>query len=352
MKRRSFLKVVGSATSGAALAPQNMLGMAPAVDEVQRVAGLPHRVLGRTGQRISVVGFPGLALTHYEQEECTAGLHAALERGVNYFDVAPAYGKGVCETRMGIGLEGVERSRYFLSCKTKARDKAGAREELERSLKLLKTDQFDLYQLHCLRRPEEVEEALGPDGAIRTLLEARERGQVKYLGFSAHTTKAAVAAMRGFRFDTAMFPINFVELLGFGIGREVLEVAQEQEVAVLAMKALARGAWPKGAERTRKWWYRATEEQAEADLAVRFALSQPGVAAVIPPSFLDLVEKAVVAARGYRPIMAAEVEQLTGIARSCESMFEKEEARVAWHRAARGPLYPDSPHEGGCEHWA
>ena len=212
MERRSFLKAVGGATGGVALGVDSLLAGDQPAAEAGRVAGLPRRILGRTGQKLSAVGFPGLALIHYDQQRSTDGLHQALDRGVNYFDVAPAYGNGEAETKMGIGLQGLDRSRYFLACKTKKRDKAGAREELERSLKLLKTDYFDLYQLHHLRRPDEVQQALGPGGAIETLLKAREEGKVKYLGFSAHTTKGAMAVMNGFRFDTAMFPINFVEL--------------------------------------------------------------------------------------------------------------------------------------------
>lgn len=351
MKRRAFLKAVGGATGGLTLRAGQLFGAEGSAAEVERVAGLPRRLLGRTGQKLSVVGFPGLALVHYDQEQCTKGLHSALERGVNYFDVAPAYGRGECEKRMGIGLEGVNRSRYFLACKTKKRDKAGAREELETSLKLLKNDHFDLYQLHHLRRPEEVEEALGPNGAIQTLLEAKREGKVKYLGFSAHTTKAALMAMEGFEFDTAMFPINFVELLRFGFGKDVLDLAQQQGVAVLAIKAMSLGAWPKGVERTRKWWYRSVEESQEVELAIRYTLSLPNVVAAVPPSFLDLLDKAIDAAKQYRPITPAEVKQLEERAQSCQSIFQKEETQVTWHRAPRGPLFPGSPHEGCCGHW-
>ena len=84
---------------------------------------------------------------------------------------------------MGIGLQGLDRSKYFLACKTKKRDKEGAREELEHSLKLLKTDHFDLYQLHHLVRPAEVKQALGPGGAMETILKAKEEGKIKYIGF-------------------------------------------------------------------------------------------------------------------------------------------------------------------------
>ena len=347
MKRRSFLKVVGGVAAGSALELQPLLRaeQTSSKKEQEKVAGLPRRMLGRTGQKVSIVGFPGLALTHYDQKRGTAGIHDAFERGVNYFDVAPAYGNGDCEIKMGIGLQGIDRSRIFLACKTKMRDKQGARKELERSLKRLKTDYFDLYQLHHLRTPQEVKQALGSGGAMETFLKAKEEGKVKYLGFSAHTTKGALEAMRGFRFDTVMFPINFVEFFKMGFGKPVLELANEQGAAVLAIKPLSKGPWPEGAERTRKWWYRATETQEEVNAAMRFTLSQKCVVAGIPPSFLDLLDKAIEAGRTYRPITEVETKKLQETAETCRSLFRREEERVARGESLQRPIYPDSPHE-------
>ncbi len=348
MKRRTFLKDVGGIATG--LTVYSIVGCEQLLSKKQdeKVAGLPRRTLGRTGEKVSVVGFPGLALSHYDQDRCNAGLLDAFERGVNYYDVAPAYGRdGDCEKKMGIGLEAVaiDRSRIFLACKTKMRNKEGARMELERSLKRLKTDHFDLYQLHCLRTPEEVKKALGPGGAIETLLKAREEGKVKYLGFSAHTTKGALEAMKGFHFDTVMFPINFVEFFKMGFGKPVLELANKQGAAVLAIKPMSKGPWPKGVEITRKYWYRATETQEEVDLAMRFTLSLKPVAAGIPPSFLDLLDKAIEAGRSYRPITEAETLTLQETANDCLSLFRRDEERVARGDLSHSPIYPDSPHE-------
>jgi predicted aldo/keto reductase-like oxidoreductase len=327
-----------------ALSAENTATSPPA----ETVAGLPRRTLGRTGQRVSTVGFPGLALIHYDQEQCNEGIRKAFDQGVNYFDVAPAYGNGQCETKMGIGLAGLDRSRYFLACKTKKRDKDEARQELEQSLKLLKTEFFDLYQMHHLVQPEDVKRALGPGGAIETFLKAKEEGKVKYLGFSAHTTKAALEALRGFAFDTVMFPINFVEFYLRGFGKDVLALAAQRGAAVLAIKPMSRGAWPQGVTRTRKWWYRSVEDEKEVSLAMRFTLSQPGVVAGIPPSFLDLLGKAIAGARSYQPPTESELDELKQIAKNCESIFQKEEAQVACASPCHGPVYPDSPHEHGC----
>jgi len=347
VKRRSFLKAVSGAVSAGAIsrAPAALGQQANPKGSNEPGAGLQRRELGRTGEKISVVGFPGLALVHYDQDECTAGLHRAFDRGVNYFDVAPAYGRGVCETKMGIGLQGLDHSRYFLSCKTKMRDKDGARKELETSLKSLKTDHFDLYQLHALRRPEEVKEALGPGGAMETILKAKEEGKVRFIGFSAHTTRAALEAMNGFRFDTVMFPINFVEHFLMGFGKPVTELAAEQGVGVIAIKAMSRGAWPADMKRTRKWWYRSVEEKDEVDLAYRFTLSQKNVATGIPPSFLDLLDKAIDAGRTIRSITDSEMERARKLAQTCKSIFRREEEQMACGSRRTSPVWIGSPHE-------
>ncbi len=356
MKRRTFLKTVGGLTGSLALGTEKILSAEPTPISTSpdTVAGLPRRLLGRTGQKLSVVGFPGLALANYDQQRGNEGIRQAFERGVNYFDVAPAYGKdGDAEIKMGIGLQQLDRSRIFLACKTKMRDKEGARLELERSLTRLKTDHFDLYQMHHLVKPEEVKKALGPGGAIETFLKAKEEGKVKYFGFSAHTTKAALEALKGFRFDSVMFPINFVEFFRRDFGKEVLELANQQGIGILAIKPLSHGAWAQGAERKRQWWYRTTETEKEVDLALRFTLSRPGVVAGIPPSFLDLLDKAITAANHYQPPTAAEVDSLRKLAGQCESIFIREEAMVAMGTGHGHPIFPDSPHEcDGGGHYA
>ncbi|MHC4744975.1 MAG: aldo/keto reductase [Planctomycetota bacterium] len=342
MKRRAFLKTAGSVAGGYALGLDRALGAAGGEEKVN---GMPRRVLGRTGQKISIVGFPGLALANYDQERGTKGIHDAFERGVNYYDVAPAYGNGDAEIKMGIGLQGIDRSKIFLSCKTKKRDKAGAREELERSLTRLKTNYFDLYQLHHLWNTEQVKQAFGPGGAMETLLKAKEEGKVKYLGFSAHTRKAALAAMKEFRFDTVMFPINFVEDYKIGFSEPVLKLANEQGAVGISIKSLSMGAWPQGAERKRKWWYKTTETQEEVDLAMRYTLSLKGVVTAIPPSFLDLLDKIIIAAKTYKPIKKDELAGLKKQAETCLSVFERQEQREARGELHGGPFYADSPHE-------
>ncbi|HOX55591.1 MAG TPA: aldo/keto reductase [Candidatus Paceibacterota bacterium] len=344
MKRRVFLKTIGGAAGAAALGgPRIFVSAKPA----PKAGQLQRRPLGRTGMKVSVVGFPGLVLAKHDQEQCTAALHSAFERGVNFFDVAPAYGSGDAEIKMGIGLQGLARRKYYLACKTKKRDKAGAQTELDRSLQRLKTDYFDLYQLHHLVRPAEVTDALGNDGALEVALKAKQAGKIRFIGFSAHTTKSAVQALKAFKFDTVMFPINFVEYYLRDFGKDVLALANEQGTGVISIKPISWGRWPKEGQRTREWWYNSVEEPRQVELAMRFVLSQKGVATALPTSFLELFDKTIEAARKFTPLDGEVEAELKQMAANRESIFLAEEQQVALNLNHWTPVYPDSPYEAG-----
>ncbi|MBK9138321.1 MAG: aldo/keto reductase [Verrucomicrobia bacterium] len=339
MKRRDFIKMAGGAAGVCALGLPNSWFVGHAAPIAETVSGMPYRVLGRTGVKVSIVGFSGLALNNEPQERCDRAVREVLDQGVNYFDVAPAYGKA--EEKLGPALQGIDRSRYFLACKTKMRDAKGAREELERSLTRLKTDHFDLYQLHHIRSVEEAKQALAPGGAMETFLKAKEEGKVKWFGFSAHTTKGALEVMKGFKFDTVMFPVNFFEWMTRDFGKPVVDLANEQGAAILSIKPMYHGLWPAGVQRTRQWWYRTSEGLDEVSLTVRFALSQRGVVSCFPPSFLDLQNLAIQAAKNFTPITDAEVTKLRSMAANLISHFDKEEKDYA----ALHSGYPHAPHD-------
>ena len=346
MKRRSFLQSAGSAVGASAVSVCALQeSKADVVDAVEVVQGIARRTLGRTGAKVSMVGYPGFALQHEDQEACTASLRRAFDNGINYFDVAPAYAKGICEERMGVGLQGLPRDQYFLSCKTKMRDKKGAREELDRSLKRLKTDHFDLYQLHCLIKPEEVTEAFAPGGAMETVLEAQKQGKIKHIGFSAHTTRAALLALEQFKFDTVMFPINFVEYYTIGYGKAVLAEAKAQGAAVVAIKGMSYGRWPNNQERTRKWWYRTLEEPDMINLGLRFTLSQEPVVTAIPPAWLDLTDKAIEQIKTYRQATEEDLDRCRKLAANCQSVFQSVEQSTTNKVSRVDPHAADNPHE-------
>ena len=338
-----FLQTVGGAAGLAALGVRPVLSAEPSLAKDE---ALPRRQLGHTDMKVSVVGFPGLALTKLDQDQATAALHKAFDRGLNYYDVAPNYGNGDAEIKMGNGLQGLDRGRYLLSCKTHKRDQAGAEAELARSLQRLKTDHFDLYQLHHLVTPAEVKQAFGPGGVMEAVRKAKEQGKIRYIGFSAHTTKGALEAMNSFKFDTVMFPINFVEYYTRGFGKEVMALANEQGAGLISIKPLSWGTWPKTGARKRDWWYSSVEEPKAVALALRFALSQKGVATALPTSFVDLLDKAISAASGFEPLDAAAISALQQMASDRESIFLDEEKQVSLNFPRANPHYARAGHEG------
>lgn len=335
MERRSFL--AGVVGAGALVNAAAARGDDP--------VALPRRALGKTGLNLPVVGFPGLALKNYDQKTAVEAMRRSMDLGVDYFDVAPAYGKdGECEIKMGEALAGIPRDKYFLACKTQKDDAQEGRLELERSLQRLKTDHFDLYQLHCLREEDEVKQALGPGGVLEMILKAKEEGKVRHIGFSAHTSKAALAALDGFAFETCMFPLNFVEWFQTGFGREVVARAEEKGVSLISIKPVSRGKWPQNVEKTYKWWYRPLEDPQEYQMAMDWVLSLPGMVTTVPTSFLDVFEHTVTAARSHRALQPGDAAKLELLAANCIPVFENDlQKGVAGVLPVEEPAYPSRP---------
>ena len=320
MKRRDFLRngtlAAGAAASGAMLPP----GWAEALPK-SPASGLEKRALGRTGEKLSVIGFGGIVVMNIPQPTANNIVAEVYDRGINYFDVAPSYGNA--ELRLGPALEPF-RKRSFLACKTGERGKAGSQKELEHSLRRLRTDYFDLYQLHAITTLEDVKEAFGPNGAMETFVEAKKKGQVRFLGFSAHSEEAAMAAMDRFDFDTILFPFSWVPTLNADFGPKVLARAEEKGMGRLALKAMARTVWPEGTKEEEtefpKCWYEPCSDPEEAALALRFTLSLP-VTAAIPPGDGNLFRIALDVAGRYKPLTAEEKEQLKARASALKPLF-------------------------------
>jgi predicted aldo/keto reductase-like oxidoreductase len=279
---------------------------------------LPRRDLGKTGERLSVVGFGGVLVMDEEPATAARMVAGAVDLGVNYFDVAPSYGNA--QERLGPALQ-PHRKNCFLACKTTERSRAGSRKDLEESLRLMRTDHFDLYQLHAMTTDEDVEKAFGPEGAMETLVRAREEGLVRHLGFSAHSETAALACIDRFAFDTVLFPVNCVCWRNGGFGPAVVRAAAAKGMGILALKSLASGPVPEGEEKPfPKCWYRPIEDDVLSDLAVRFTLSQ-GITALIPPGEPRFFDAVVALASHYRPLNGSEEERLYQSIRGLTPLF-------------------------------
>jgi aryl-alcohol dehydrogenase-like predicted oxidoreductase len=243
------------------------------------------RALGKTGHTDSILIFGGFALYQASQREADAGLETALEKGVGHIDVSPIYGQA--EARIGdwIGRHG---KRFFVGCKTDERDREGARRSLERSLKTLKVDYFDLFQLHGVDSVPVLDRALGPGGAMEAILEARERGLVRFIGITGHNPPLQNLALERFDFDTVMFPLNRVHAAYFNEWndfRPLLETARRKNVGVQVIKSVAKGTWGegrRGASHLYNTWYEPFDDPAEIEKSLWYALSQDITAAVLP----------------------------------------------------------------------
>lgn len=311
MKRREFLKLSIAAGSAAAFGIGHV--------EANKVA-LSKRKLGSTGEELSIIGLGGIVLCGNDQSAADRIVNRAFARGVNYFDVAPSYGNGEAEERLGPALKPF-RNRVFLACKTGKRDKAGAAEELRNSLKRLQTDHFDLYQMHGLTTVDEVHAALGPGGAVEAFNEAKKQGLARFLGFSCHSVEAALAAMDGFNFDTILFPINWVCCVKGSFGPQVIEKAHGKGMGILALKAMARTAWPADAKRDYpKCWYQPLSDPKLAALALRFTLSE-AITAALPPGDERLFELALSVAEAFKPLTQIERGELEAAAAGLQPIF-------------------------------
>ena len=295
MDRRDFL-VKGSAASVLACFPASLAGL----ERTMPAGQLERRALGRTGERLSIIGFGGIVVMNASTLDAANRVAEAIDRGVNYFDVAPSYGNA--EEMLGPALEPY-RKNVFLACKTTERSREGAQRELDNSLRTLRTDHFDLYQLHAVNTKDDVEKIFAPGGALETFVAARKAGKVRWLGFSAHSVEGALALIGRFDFDTILFPTSFGTWHAGNFGPQVLEAARAKGMGILALKAMARGPWPAGAKRDRypKCWYEPLASPEDAMMGLRFTLSHP-VTAAIPPGDETLFKQALDLAMRFTPL--------------------------------------------------
>jgi len=303
MDRRRFITSASAAAS--------LMGFVPgAMANISREIDPPHlekRSLGRTGEKLSLIGFGGVVVWGATPQQADEWVGRAVDTGVNYFDVAPSYGNA--ETMLGPALKPYLK-KVFLACKTLGRTREESRKELENSLKTLQTDHFDLYQFHAVNTKKDVDTLFLKGGAMETFLEARKEGKIRFIGFSSHTVEASLAIMERFDFDTILFPVNFVMWYAGHFGPQVLQRAQEKEMGILALKAMARGPYPEGTKKKiPKCWYEPLDTPEEASMGLRFTLSH-AVTAAIPPGNPDLFAMALSLAAKFRPMTPAEIEKV------------------------------------------
>jgi aryl-alcohol dehydrogenase-like predicted oxidoreductase len=316
MKRRDFIKAATIVAPMISLFPADL----SAITRKILPGKIEKRSLGRTGEMLSLIGFGGIVVKDAKAEDASGLVKLAIDSGINYFDVAPSYGDA--EIKLGPALQPY-RKNVFLACKTTERTKAESRAELEQSLQHLRTDHFDLYQFHAVTTLDEVNTILGPRGAMETFQEAHKEGKIHFIGFSAHSVEAAMALMDRFDFDTILFPINLNTWYAGNFGPQVLARAQEKKMGILALKAMAKGPWPRGADRTRypKCWYEPLSNQEEARMGLRFTLSHP-VTAAVTPGEAELFRLALTLSDRLQPLKESEINLIKEKALKADPLFK------------------------------
>lgn len=283
---------------------------------------MEKRKFGRTNHMSTVAIFGGAGLWDTTQDVADRAMEQVITAGVNHIDVAPSYGKA--EVLIGPWIPRIRKD-FFLGCKTLERTKQGAWEELQRSLDKLRTDHFDLYQIHAITRMEQLDEVLRPGGALDAILDAREKGLTKYIGITGHGNDSPaifLEALRRFDFDTILFPINFVQYADAEYRRgteQLLLECRKRDVGTMIIKAIGKGVW-RDAHRTATTWYVPFEDREHIQAGVNFALSQDVTGlctagdARLLPLFLDACEH-------YTPLNEAEQNALIATANQYESVF-------------------------------
>jgi len=323
-ERREFLKIFSAAAAKVLLPGESLWAMGSKSDVCKKAADkFPMRILGKTGERVSIITFGGIVVRDASPERAEQVVAEAVEKGINYFDVAPRYGDA--EEKLGPALKPY-REKVLLACKTWKRQRKEAEEELHRSLKRLQTERFDVYQLHGMTDVEEdVRAALGKGGAMEAILEARKQGLVRYIGFSAHSPEAALTAMREFDFDTIMYPVSFVTHYTSNFEGDVLAEAKKRKMGIIGIKALAKQRWQ--GEKDKRWpkcWYEPITERELARKSLSWTLSQ-GVSTAVPPGEEELYRLAVELAPNCEPPSGDELSELKDIAGKCEAVFPHKE---------------------------
>jgi len=305
MKRRDFIRTTAIVAPAISMFQADLSG----IERKSAPGKIEKRSLGRTGEMLSMIGFGGILVMNATTEEAAETVKLAIDSGINYFDVAPTYGNA--ESMLGPALEPY-RKNVFLACKTTQRSKNEALAELEKSLKNMRTDHFDLYQFHAVTTMEDVEKIFAPGGAMEAFQEAKKAGKIRFIGFSAHSVEAALAMMDRYDFDTILYPINYVTWHAGNFGAQVLEKAKQKKMGILALKAMAKGPWPKDATDKAKYpkcWYEPLVKPEDIRMGLRFTLSHP-ITAALTPGDTGLFKIALSQSGSLTPLKDKEVQEI------------------------------------------
>src|SRR5436189_2266688 len=312
--RRRFLKA-GLGTAGAVVAASSIARTETAASflplDVTTTGpeDIPRKPLGRTGERVSVLGLGGYHLgTVGSATEASRLVHEAVDAGVTFLDNAWEYNGGRSEEWMGQALQG-RRDKVFLMTKvcTHRRDRKTAMRQLEESLKRLRTDHLDLWQIHEVIYENDPELHFAKGGVIEALDEAKKEGKVRFVGFTGHKSPAIHLKMlaHDYPFDTVQMPLNCLDGTYLSFEQQVLPELERRGIAVLGMKSLGGDGQP------------ILHAAVTADEALRYAMSLPVATTISGIDSLAVLHQNLAIARGFTPMTP---EEMDAVRRRCASL--------------------------------
>lgn len=264
---------------------------------------IPRRPLGATGVDVSMLCLGGAHIGAPPAAEGIRIIHESIDAGIDFLDNAWEYNDGESERRMGEALaQDGYRDRAFLMTKNCAHDRTASHSmvKLEDSLRRLKTDRLDLWQIHEVTWPDDPDRIFAPGGAAEAMLKAKEQGKVRFIGFTGHKSPAIFKRMldSDFPWDTLQMPVSVFDDHFNSFQNEILPIAKAKGVAVIGMKSLAGGHLLKsGTDIT-------------APEAIAYALSQPIASLCVGIDSLAILEQNLAVGRGFSPMPEAEQKRL------------------------------------------
>jgi aryl-alcohol dehydrogenase-like predicted oxidoreductase len=266
---------------------------------------MPYRTLGSTGERVSAIGLGGwhIGLPTVNESLGLRIIRSAIDRGINFMDNSWDYNQGLSELRMGQALRDGYRDKVFLMTKIDGRSKKEAAKQLDESLSRLQTDRIDLVQHHEVIRFDDPHRVFDPEGANAALLEARQAGKLRYIGFTGHKDPfvhmhmLAVAEENGFKFDAVQMPLNVMDAHYRSFAKLVVPELVRQGVGVLGMKSMGNGIVLKSKTVT-------------AIECLHYALNLPTSVVITGIDSVEILDQAFEAVRTFRPLAASELEAL------------------------------------------
>jgi predicted aldo/keto reductase-like oxidoreductase len=296
MDRREFIKTAAAATVVTSLTDKVALGS----------DSIPYRTLGRSGEKVSIVGLGGYHIGHPEDEQLSITIvRTALDNGINFLDNCWDYNGGQSEIRMGKALRDGYRQKAFLMTKIDGQTNKAATQQLDESLRRLQTDHVDLLQFHEVIRETDPARIMGAGGGMEAVLEAKKQGKVRYIGFTGHKSPdihlkmLETAFAQNFTFDAVQMPLNVMDAHFNSFEKKVLPVLVKHGIGVLGMKPMGDAIILRS-------------KAASPVECLHYAMSLPTSVVITGCESMNILQQALDAARSFKPMGKEEIAQLLG----------------------------------------